>query len=123
MNLYEFVNSRLAQRQAQGRFRRIRDLHMISSTCGYDRQGRRYLLFNTNDYLGLSHHPLVQAAARRAVTDGCGAGGSRLLAGAPFILRELEEELADFKGTEAALLFSTGSVSYTHLTLPTNREV
>lgn len=108
MNFYEFVNSRLAQRQAQGRFRRIRDLHMISSTCGYDRQGRRYLLFNTNDYLGLSHHPRVQAAARRAVTDGCGAGGSRLLAGAPFILRELEEELADFKGTEAALLFSTG---------------
>lgn len=62
--------------------------------------------FSSNDYLGLSVHPDVVAALRRA--ERVGSGGSRLLAGAFEEHRKLEEDLATFTGRECALLFSSG---------------
>ena len=65
--------------------------------------------FSSNDYLGLSAHPALLAAAHAALERyGCGAGASRLMSGDLQLNHEVEEALADFKGTEAALLFSTG---------------
>ncbi len=65
--------------------------------------------FASNDYLGLSQHPAVIAAAHDALDRwGAGAGSARLVAGARSVHDELEAELADWKGTEAALLFPTG---------------
>jgi 8-amino-7-oxononanoate synthase len=65
--------------------------------------------FASNDYLGLSQHPAVIAAAHDALDRwGAGAGSARLVAGARSVHADLEEELADWKGTEAALLFPTG---------------
>jgi 8-amino-7-oxononanoate synthase len=62
-----------------------------------------------NDYLGLLRHPdVVRAAADAAHVWGAGAGGSRLVTGDTELHGELERELADFYGTEAALVFSSG---------------
>ena len=67
-------------------------------------------LFSTNDYLGLSTHPRVRAAAARAAASlGCGPRASALVPGAYTTAhRELERALARLKGTEDALLFPSG---------------
>lgn len=71
--------------------------------------GRELINFSSNDYLGLANHPAVKAAAIQAVEQfGAGAGASRLICGSLAPFHELEEALAAFKGTEAALTFSTG---------------
>src|SRR5690606_2399565 len=63
----------------------------------------------SNDYLGLARHPeVVEGAARAARTWGGGATGSRLVTGSTELHAELEEELAEFCGFEAALVFSSG---------------
>ncbi|MEW1681161.1 8-amino-7-oxononanoate synthase [Streptomyces sp. T12] len=63
----------------------------------------------SNDYLGLARHPEVtEGAARAARTWGGGATGSRLVTGTTELHTELEHELADFCGFEAALVFSSG---------------
>ncbi|MCZ6795404.1 MAG: 8-amino-7-oxononanoate synthase [Planctomycetota bacterium] len=66
--------------------------------------------FASNDYLGLSHDPELRRLVLRRLEDGgpLGAPSSRLLRGHLEEHRRLEEKLAHFKGTEAALLFSTG---------------
>ncbi len=71
--------------------------------------GRDYLSFASNDYLGLASHPDLAAAVQRAVADyGVGAGASHLLSGHHILHHRLETELAEFAGLPAALLFSTG---------------
>ena len=73
------------------------------------RNGRRLLSFSCNDYLGLSRHPAVKAAAIAAIERyGVGAGASRLVTGDHPPLRALEARLAAMKGTEAALVFGSG---------------
>lgn len=63
----------------------------------------------SNDYLGLSNHPVVKEEAIKAISKyGVGAGSCAGLSGTFDLHNELEKELADFKGAEAALLFSTG---------------
>ncbi|MFC7184538.1 aminotransferase class I/II-fold pyridoxal phosphate-dependent enzyme, partial [Kitasatospora paranensis] len=63
----------------------------------------------SNDYLGLVHHPAVtRAAADAALRWGAGATGSRLVTGTTALHTELEDELAEFCGFEAALVFSSG---------------
>jgi 8-amino-7-oxononanoate synthase len=63
----------------------------------------------SNDYLGLAHHPEVtEGAARAARLWGGGSTGSRLVTGSTELHAELEQELADFCGSEAALVFSSG---------------
>ena len=70
---------------------------------------KSFLNFSSNDYLGLAHHPTLQEAAIRAVEQfGAGSGASRLICGSLAPHHELEEALAAFKGTAAALSFSTG---------------
>ena len=72
-------------------------------------QGQRFLNFCSNDYLGLANHPrLITALQQGAVQHGVGSGASHLVNGHSHIHHRLEEELADFVGCEAALLFSTG---------------
>jgi 8-amino-7-oxononanoate synthase len=71
--------------------------------------GRRVLMLGSNSYMGLTTHPEVREAARNAIEKyGTGCSGSRFLNGTFAIHLELEEELADHVGKEAALLFSTG---------------
>ena len=71
--------------------------------------GRTLLSFSSNDYLGLANEPALKEAAIKAVERyGAGAGGSRLICGSLAPHQHLDETLAAFKGTEAALGFSTG---------------
>ncbi|HEU4683087.1 MAG TPA: 8-amino-7-oxononanoate synthase [Nitrospira sp.] len=71
--------------------------------------GRRVLLLASNDYLGLAAHPnVIQAAAQALHHYGAGAGAARLISGSLPPHRQLESELARFKGTEAALAFGSG---------------
>ncbi len=71
--------------------------------------GRRYLNFSSNDYLGLAGHPAVRAAAQRALDEyGSGSGASHLITGHTSAHAALEAELAEFVQRPRALLFSTG---------------
>ena len=71
--------------------------------------GKDYLVFCSNDYLGLANHPdLIQSFKRAADKYGVGSGAAHLINGHFSEHQALEEELADFTGRERALLFSTG---------------
>ncbi len=71
--------------------------------------GKSVLMFGSNSYLGLTTHPLVKEAAIKATQKyGTGCAGSRFLNGTLDIHIELEEELADYVGKEASLVYSTG---------------
>ena len=71
--------------------------------------GKNYILLGSNGYLGLSVDPAVKEAARGALEKyGAGSGGSRLVSGSTDLHRELEDCIARFKKTEAAILFSSG---------------
>ncbi|HEV2915485.1 MAG TPA: pyridoxal phosphate-dependent aminotransferase family protein [Pyrinomonadaceae bacterium] len=71
--------------------------------------GRTMLMMSAYDYLGLLGHPLIEGAAEEALRlYGTGTGGVRLLTGTLELHRQLEDELAAFKGTQAALTFSSG---------------
>ena len=73
------------------------------------RNGRRLLSFSCNDYLNLSQDPAVKEAAVAALRRyGAGAGASRLVTGNHPLYRALEDKLARFKGSEAALVFGSG---------------
>ncbi len=71
--------------------------------------GRSLVNFSSNDYLGLATDPLLGAAAKAAIDEfGVGSGASRLVCGSLAPHARLEETLAKFKSTEAALTFSSG---------------
>ena len=94
--------------RAAGRWRITRDLVTTGPVTG-TLDGRPVVTFASNDYLGLTHHPAVVAAAHNALDRwGAGTGASRLVVGSRPLHSELESALAAWKGTEAALVFSTG---------------
>lgn len=71
--------------------------------------GRDLIMLGSNNYLGLATHPRVIEAAVKALEEyGTGACSSRVLTGTTSLHRRLERRLADFKGTEDAVVFSTG---------------
>ena len=79
-----------------------------------ERDGRRLISFSCNDYLGLSQHPQVRAAAAEAALNyGAGAAASRLVTGDHPLLGDLEKRLARLKGTEAACVFGSGYLANT----------
>ncbi len=89
----------------------FRELRRVDSAQGarIEIDGKSLLNFSSNDYLGLASHPVLKEAAIKAVENfGAGAGASRLICGSLAPFHELEEALAEFKRTEAALTFSTG---------------
>ena len=74
--------------------------------------GKRRVMIGSNNYLGLTHHPRVQEAAKRAIDHyGTGCTGSRFLNGNLKLHEELEEKLAEFLGKKSCLVFSTGFLS------------
>jgi 8-amino-7-oxononanoate synthase len=104
----ERVDAALDAIGAAGRWRVTRELTTTGPVTG-EVEGRPVVTFASNDYLGLTHHPAVIAAAHAALDRwGAGTGASRLVVGSRPLHGELEAELAAWKGTEAALLFPTG---------------
>lgn len=72
-------------------------------------RGKDVLMFGSNSYLGLTNHPKIKEAAKRAIDKyGTGCAGSRFLNGTLDIHIELEKKLADLVGKEEALCYSTG---------------
>jgi 8-amino-7-oxononanoate synthase len=107
------ISERLAELESSGLRRRLR---MIEGPQGAEvvLDGRPVLLLCSNNYLGLADHPrLRRAAADAALSLGASAGASRLISGTMSIHAELESRLAEFKGTEAALLFGSGYLANT----------
>jgi len=93
-----------------------RPLRVMSSAQGpvVSLDGRRVISLSSNDYLGLTHHPRMKAAAVRAVEQfGAGSGAVRTIAGTMTVHEELEAELARFKHTEAVLTFQSGFTANT----------
>jgi 8-amino-7-oxononanoate synthase len=89
----------------------FRELRRVDSAQGprIEINGKMFLNFSSNDYLGLANDPVLKKAAIKAIEKfGAGAGASRLICGSLAPFHQLEEALADFKRTEAAMTFSTG---------------
>lgn len=102
------LRAELSAIAAQGLRRELRRVDSPQSTS-VEISGRSLLNFSSNDYLGLANHPALKAASLRATEKfGTGAGASRLICGSLAPHHGLEESLAAFKGTEAALSFSSG---------------
>ena len=101
------IRASLARVVDEGRWRAPREFDALGPAGLLE--GDPVLSFASNDYLGLSLHPAVVAAAHDALDRwGASAGASRLVTGSRPVHRELECELADWKGTEAAVTFPTG---------------
>ena len=103
-----YIEERLHELRDLGLYRRLR---LVSGPQGPRvlLDGEPVLLLCSNNYLGLADHPSVrEAAAEAAMRWGVGAGSSRLVSGTMTVHRRLEERLADFKGSEACLLFGSG---------------
>jgi 8-amino-7-oxononanoate synthase len=106
--LDELAEARLSELAEAGRLRRLRryrreGAHLVTP------EGMRLVDFSGNDYLGLSRHPELIARARDWTERyGAGAGASRLVTGTLDAYVAVEERLAAFKGTEAALVFNAG---------------
>jgi 8-amino-7-oxononanoate synthase len=109
MNAFDTeLQRRLEDLSAKGLRRKLRPIHSPQSPR-IECEGQSLLNFSSNDYLGLANEPSLKAAAVEAIGRyGAGAGASRLICGSLAPYHELEETLATFKDTEAALSFSTG---------------
>ncbi|CAN5888235.1 8-amino-7-oxononanoate synthase [soil metagenome] len=104
-----WLDHRLGAIRSEGRWREPRDFDAWGPRGTLTATGAQVVSFASNDYLGLTTHPTVVAAAHEALDRwGTGSGGSRLITGARPVHRALEEELAAWKGTERAVLFPTG---------------
>jgi 8-amino-7-oxononanoate synthase len=98
----------LAQIEKDNLFRQLRTVHSPQG-AHIVVQDRPLLNFSSNDYLGLATHPVLKQAAIQAVEKyGTGSGASRLICGSLLPHQELEQTLAAFKGTPAALSFTSG---------------
>jgi 8-amino-7-oxononanoate synthase len=107
-SLNAFAEAKLAALSAQSLRRTLKEDRRIDGLY-IERGGKRLLSFSCNDYLGLTHHPAVKAAAIAAIEEfGAGSGASRLVTGNHPLIETLERRLAAWKGTQAACVFSSG---------------
>ncbi|MEE2947691.1 MAG: 8-amino-7-oxononanoate synthase [Verrucomicrobiota bacterium] len=106
--LDEQLCSDLDKIRGDGLWRELRQIES-SQASRITHEGREWINFSSNDYLGLAAHPALAQAAREAVEQfGTGSGASRLISGSLQPHHELEAVLAQWQGTEAALVFSSG---------------
>ena len=108
MDRNNWIQVELDSLNRAGRRRFLRTV-MAAPTGRVVLDGREVIVLGSNNYLGLSTHPKVIEAAVEAVQEyGTGASGSRLLTGNCQLYTKLEAKIAEVKGTEAALVFSSG---------------
>jgi len=107
-SLNEFASAKLAELERANLRRRLVDTTRLDGIWAL-RNGRRVLSFSCNDYLNLSQHPAIKAAAIEALQrHGVGSGASRLVTGNHPLFAVLEARLARLKQTEAACVFGSG---------------
>src|SRR3972149_8076655 len=106
--VFDFIEQELSNLKNTGLYRHMSLIH------GHQEpkvtvNGKDTILLCSNNYLGLANHPKIKQAAISAIEKyGFGSGASRLVSGNMKLHEELEQRLARFKGTEAALVFNSG---------------
>ncbi|RJQ51190.1 MAG: 8-amino-7-oxononanoate synthase [Nitrospiraceae bacterium] len=116
MNAKESIKAFGEELKGTGKRNLLRKLTCITSSHGSKVliNGKRLINFSSNDYLNLSRHPEILKAAAAAMNKyGSGSGSSRLLSGTFLPHVKLEERIAKFKKTEAALVFNSGYAANT----------
>ncbi len=104
----DFIHTELERLKGQGLYRKLRVVEREQGPSLIV-DGQEVLNFSSNNYLGLANHPALREAAKEAIDHyGCGSGASRLISGNMTLHLELEEKIAELKGTEAALVFNSG---------------
>ncbi len=104
----DFLSKELQELRDKGLYRNLRTITGPQESR-VTIEGKEYLLFAANNYLGLANHPQVKKASLEAIERyGVGAGASRLISGTMELHSRLEERIARFKRRESAILFSSG---------------
>src|SRR6202161_477867 len=107
-NPLSYLNEQLADMEAKGLHFRLRVLEGEQKPVAHF-DGKDVINLSSNNYLGLTTHKALRRAAIEAVrTHGVGAGAVRTIAGTMDLHMALEEQIAKFKGTEAAVVFQSG---------------
>ena len=106
--IMDFLDEEIAQLKAEGRFVRLRVLTGMQAPVAVV-DGRKVVNLTSNNYLDLTEHPKLIAAAKAAIdSHGVGTAAVRPIIGTMDLHLALEEKLAEFKGTQAALTFQSG---------------
>ena len=104
----EFLKGQLAELEKAGLYKHERVIDTPQAAEIHVSTGEKVLNFCANNYLGLAHHPDVEAAAHQGLHEhGYGMASVRFICGTQDVHRELEEEIARFLGMEAAILYGS----------------
>ncbi|RNC85494.1 MAG: 8-amino-7-oxononanoate synthase [Balneola sp.] len=105
----ESIKRALSERKKEHRFRSLKSLSPIPGTSRIEFNGKEYINFCSNDYLGLATHPeVIRRSKEFTARFGTGSGASRLVSGSLDIHQQLEEKLSTVLDLDAVLLFNSG---------------